>query len=364
MTIKDDHVHVDEGRGRSASDRGGGAGGAPVARWVHRRPGGTDPEDRAALLFRRVPVVPGVAFGPQAHARVRARLAAELGDAPAAAVLATTLGRLRRVRAPALRWGIAAGLLLGSGVVIAARGVDHWWNRGVSMASAPVSSGEKVARQRSARGAHRRDAVNGAAALAPSLDQTPVQAAVAPAVASTPVSESPLAAEAKQLNGAISRLRRDRDASGALADLAEYRRRFPNGTLTTEADTVRIDALLMLGRQDEALAALSALPLDGSGREQELRVIRGELRATSDCARALADFDQVRSPAASPELVERALFGSAVCLSRQGRQVEARREAERYIGRFPRGRFAREARRLSAPGGSDVTGTEPKQPIP
>jgi hypothetical protein len=130
----------------------------------------------------------------------------------------------------------------------------------------------------------------------------------------------------------------------------------------TEANAVRVDALLMLGRREEALAALSALPLDGSGREQELRVIRGELRATSDCARALEDFEQVRPPAASPDLVERALYGSAVCLSRQGRPVEARRGAERYIARFPHGRFAPEARRLGARGGSGVPGTEPTPP--
>jgi len=271
---------------------------------------------------------------------------------------------LRRGRAPALRWGIAAGLLLGSGVVIAARGVNHWWARAVSVASAPVSSTEQVARHRSARGAYQRDAMTGAAVSGPSLEQPSSAPSSRPIVAPTPLSESPLAAEARQLNGAISRLRRDRDASGALAALAEYRRRFPNGTLTAEADTVRIDALLMLGRQDEALAALSALSLDGGGREQELRVIRGELRATSDCARALADFDRVRSPAASPELVERALFGSAVCLSRQGRHVEARHEAEGYLRRFPHGRFAREARRLSARGGSELPGTESTQPTP
>jgi outer membrane protein assembly factor BamD (BamD/ComL family) len=161
------------------------------------------------------------------------------------------------------------------------------------------------------------------------------------------------------LNGAFSRLRQSRDAVGALAGLDQYLRRFPNGTLAAEARTARVDALLMLGRESEALVALNALALEGSGREQELRVIRGELGAESDCGRAVVDFDQILSSTASSDLHERALYGRAVCRSRQGRADEARRDAERYLETFPHGRFANEAQRLSAGRVGDARDLDP-----
>ena len=174
-----------------------------------------------------------------------------------------------------------------------------------------------------------------------------------------PAPESKLATEARMLNAAIGRLRQGRDAGGALGELDQYLLRFPNGTLAGEARTARVDALLVLGRQGEALVALNALTLQGSGREQELRVIRGELGAASDCGRAIADFDQILSTAASSDLAERALYGRAVCRSRLGRQDEATRDAERYLEKFPGGRFRREAQRLIAGGAGDVRDTDP-----
>jgi tetratricopeptide (TPR) repeat protein len=161
--------------------------------------------------------------------------------------------------------------------------------------------------------------------------------------------------EARLLNGAIRRLRQGRHADRALEELDHYLLRFPGGILKAEARAARVDALLMLGREREALVALNALPLDGGGRDQELRVIRGELGAASDCARAILDFDQVLSTtASSSDLAERALYGRAVCRSRQGQKDEARRDAERYVERFPRGRFTREAQWLIASDGGDA----------
>jgi outer membrane protein assembly factor BamD (BamD/ComL family) len=163
-------------------------------------------------------------------------------------------------------------------------------------------------------------------------------------------SESKLALENRALSGAIIRLRRQGDAAGALEQLDDYLTRFPQGTLVTEAQGARVDALLLLDRHQEALAALNALSLRDSGRDQELRVIRGELRARVDCVRALADFDTLlrSSSGAESALVERAFRGSAVCHLRTGQLTRTRHDADRYLRQFPQGRFAQEMRLVRA----------------
>ena len=108
----------------------------------------------------------------------------------------------------------------------------------------------------------------------------------------------------------------------------------------------RIDALLLLERDGEALATLDTLSLGNTGRDQELRIIRGELRAKLDCGGAIFDFNRILSGGASRELMERALYGRAVCWSRRGRDDEARRDADQYLSTFPNGRFTAEARVL------------------
>ena len=162
MSIRNDDKH--DNRDEHARDGGVRPVDHAVTRWIHRRPGGTRPEDRAADLFRRASAAP--AFGQQARMRVRARLAVETSHAPSAAASVTgTPGRWNRGRAPALHWGIAAGLLLGSGVVIAARGVDHWWISGTSSTTRPSPSRERTAWHRPARAPHQRDAVSGVGAV-------------------------------------------------------------------------------------------------------------------------------------------------------------------------------------------------------
>ena len=56
----------------------------------------------------------------------------------------------------------------------------------------------------------------------------------------------------------VARLRRDvlADAAGALRALAEYRTRFPAGSLRREADMSQLELLVQLGRTDEALIEL------------------------------------------------------------------------------------------------------------
>jgi TolA-binding protein len=113
-----------------------------------------------------------------------------------------------------------------------------------------------------------------------------------------------------------------------------------------------VDALLMLGRDRDALALLQTLALQARGRDQELRVVRGELAAAASCARAISDFDAVLAGMPAPALAERALYGRATCLARLGDAPAAARDLRAYVRRFPDGRFAAEARRALGEGRS------------
>jgi hypothetical protein len=179
---------------------------------------------------------------------------------------------------------------------------------------------------------------------APLAQPTPAAIVPPPTVVPSPP-PTVLAYETRLLGQAVSRLRQRRDASGALVALDIYQSQFPNGNLHHEADVARVDALLMLGRDHDALAMLQTLRLQPQGRDQELRVIRGELTASTSCSHAVADFDRVLAQGAPIGLTERALYGRAVCRTRLGDASGASRDLAEYLDRFPSGRFAAEARR-------------------
>ena len=151
--------------------------------------------------------------------------------------------------------------------------------------------------------------------------------------------------EIQALEQAVGLLRAKHDAPAALAALDDYIARFPRGVLAREAGAARIDALLMLDRSDEALRALEALPLDAHRRSTELQLIRGELRARTDCGRAEADFDAVLARVRTAGLEERALYGRAACRSARGDTGGAAEDLRRYVERFPKGAHADWARR-------------------
>ncbi|HYJ10618.1 MAG TPA: hypothetical protein VEX18_16460 [Polyangiaceae bacterium] len=158
---------------------------------------------------------------------------------------------------------------------------------------------------------------------------------------------SGLSRESESMQKALEKLRRDRDGVGALQLLDEHHARFPSGVLALEAAVARIDALLLLGRRADALEHLARLPLARVGRRMELQLLRAELYAERDCREALADFDAVLAAAPAP-LSERALYGRATCRLRAGDTAGGRADLDRYLARFPSGRFAPQVRqRLS-----------------
>jgi hypothetical protein len=137
-----------------------------------------------------------------------------------------------------------------------------------------------------------------------------------PAAATPAPSTAGLGDEARLLRRAIEELRQERDPRAALVALDEHRARFPGGVLRADADVLRVEVLLALDRDGEALALLERLPLSGTPRGDELRVTRGELRAAHDCAAALADFERVLRESPSAAVAERARRGRDLCTGR------------------------------------------------
>jgi hypothetical protein len=152
--------------------------------------------------------------------------------------------------------------------------------------------------------------------------------------------------EAALLRSAIESLRVQRRPSDALSAVTEHRRRFPSGALATDAQMLRVEALIALGRRQEALVALDDQRLAGEGPGGTLQVTRAELLADRNCSQAIAAFDDLLASAtSSPSTIERALRGRAICHARLGDREAAQADWRAYLRRFPDGRFKEEAGR-------------------
>jgi len=305
------------------------------ARLVIRPSDGTAPEDRAAKLLRAGDWSP--VLEPAARARIFEGVRAR-----------------QRARGPGLtglRWALAAVVLFTSGGVIAAAVTGRWpqfLSRPRTVDSAATLAPAKVARppQRSPQDAPAPAEAPLAVATPPPALQPPPAPPPSKQVGKT---HSSLSDESQLLGRAMAHLRQQGDAAAAIDDLDQYQARFPRGTLKREATIARVDALLMLKRDQTALPLLTQLDLQAHGRDQELRVIRGELSARASCARAIADFDRVLSESPPPDLIERALYGRAGCRLQQG-DARAADDLAQYLRQFPHGRFAAEARRALSSG--------------
>lgn len=214
----------------------------------------------------------------------------------------------------------------------------------VAVEAEPRGEEPEVAAPAKHRGARRIATVSSP----PSPSSPPVPAEPSP-VAPPPAKPSSIAAEQALLGQAVKALRDGHDAHAALALLAQHAERFPHGPLASEETMLRIEALLALGRHDEALSFLDQTQLGALPNRQEQLVVRGELRAAKRRWReAKQDFDDALGagrglPAASAKLrniQERALWGRASARSRLGDQEGARADLGLYLRQFPDGRFA------------------------
>ena len=189
----------------------------------------------------------------------------------------------------------------------------------------------------------------------PSAYPTPVPQSESYAAPSVTYRDETLAppfrrSEPRLLAEALASLHADGDAEGALALLAEHRKRFPNGALRSEARVAEVEALLSLERRSEALRVLDGLDIERLPRGSELGVLRGELRAQAGrCADAIADFNRCAAgPSCSPQSEERALFGRASCRGKLDQAAAARSDLEHYLFRFPHGWRSEAVRRALA----------------
>jgi len=105
----------------------------------------------------------------------------------------------------------------------------------------------------------------------------------------------------------LRRWHQGHDARDALAALDLHDRRFASGQMTLESRLLRVELLLVDGREREALGILDGLPLAKGNvpRGRELLTVRGELRIRAGrCADGVADLASLRG--GSDALAERA----------------------------------------------------------
>jgi TolA-binding protein len=239
---------------------------------------------------------------------------------------------------------VAIGVVIGmAGAAAAQWAVTHWLGVQRQLAPAPVRLVQSDPAP-AAKPAPRR-APAASAPVEPEPEVVVEEARADSAPAPTPsASSSQLGLEAESLRAALSALRAGGAAESALQKIDQHLKAFPGGALELEARVARVDALLALGRRQEAKRDLLGLPIENVGRNRELRLIRAELRADDDCRAALSDFQVLVNQALPAAQAERALFGRGACLLRLGDKAAADRDFNTYLDRYPNGRFAKQIR--------------------
>jgi hypothetical protein len=145
----------------------------------------------------------------------------------------------------------------------------------------------------------------------------------------------------------VARLRRDvlGEPLSALNALEDYRKRFPNGSLQSEADLAHVVLLTRLGRHDEALAESQRLLDSPNGRERafELRVLRGNIfrKGLGNKELALEEYAQAEKLDGSNS---EATYLRGSCLEELGDAEAASRAYRRYLEKAPSGKRAAEIR--------------------
>jgi len=145
----------------------------------------------------------------------------------------------------------------------------------------------------------------------------------------------------------VARLRRDvlADAEGALRALAEYRARFPSGSLRREADMSQLELQIQLGRSEDALKQSAELLSSSSSGERaaELHFLRGQIlrKSQSKYAAALVEYELAEK--AGGHLGDVKYF-RALCLEALGRGSDAAASFADYLQQ-PHPVYGEDARR-------------------
>jgi hypothetical protein len=274
-------------------------------RWTEGPIVGRSREVEAIELFRAATSLPG--FSTVSSQRVWRRLNA----APAAG---------RRWLRPA----VLVGLLLAAGAATAASVAVI---RALSHPSAPSVG--------AAAPAVRRGLARPAGAFTPDAPHLVIRAADVPKVApKAPAAKHPRARRA-HLTAAGTKQAPAKPAADP-------------GTLGKETTLFR-EALALRAARDPrgAITVLDryAAQYPRGSYAAEVVVLRGELAADAgDCTAASANFSRALAAPGSPGLEERALYGRAACRQRIGDRTGASVDFQRYLERFPAGRWAQHAR--------------------
>jgi hypothetical protein len=173
-------------------------------------------------------------------------------------------------------------------------------------------------------------------------------------VPAAPPPPSPVEIEQALLGDVLKSLRKQHDPQAALAMLDDHARRFPDTALAPEAAMLRVESLLDLGRNAEALSVLDQVAFGSAPNQGERLVLRGELRAAAgrwreareDFEASLSDLAAAPMNSKSRDVNERALWGRASARSHLGDEAGARADLALYLQIFPSGRFATQAAAL------------------
>jgi hypothetical protein len=136
------------------------------------------------------------------------------------------------------------------------------------------------------------------------------------------------------LASALHALRVRHSPDACLQLLDRHEQRIAAAGLAYEALILRVEALIALGRSQEAMRLLDGDALSDSAAPRRLLVLRGSLRATAGrCSEGLQDFDRVLAGGGRPD--RQALLGRALCRAKVGDQAGARADRQRYEQLFP-----------------------------
>lgn len=159
----------------------------------------------------------------------------------------------------------------------------------------------------------------------------PAPALPAPAPAAPAPTHNPAARQLKEI---VHALRVQHAPRTALDLLDRHAGELKGNAFAEEALLLRVEALLALRQQPEALRLLDGLSLANAASSSVLLLTRGQLRASANrCAEAVTDFDLALARTLRPS--KQALLGRSQCKQKLGDAKAAQADLDRLRREFP-----------------------------